>query len=93
MVTRLSASIIFFFQLFRVLSDVPGQSAGDLVDGLSKAEEEVSLSYCQSRNKNNMISHTSIVVFGHTMGLKCNDFSYIFHILRFYSCQKEISLS
>ena len=44
MVTRLSAAIIFFFQFFvmvRVLSDVPAQSAGDLVDGLSKAEEEV----------------------------------------------------
>ena len=45
MVTRSFAAIIFiFFKLFlivRVLSDVPGQSAGDLVDGLSKAEEEV----------------------------------------------------
>ena len=88
MVTRLSASIIFFFQLFRVLSDVPAQSAGDLVDGLSKAEEEV-FSYCQSRNKKNLISHTSIVIFGHTMGLKCNDFSYIFLILRFYSHDNE----
>ena len=27
----------------RVLSDVPGQSAGDLVDGLTKVEEEVAL--------------------------------------------------
>ena len=31
------------FLVLRVLSDVPGQSAGDLVDGLTKAEEEVSL--------------------------------------------------
>ena len=30
------------FLVLRVLSDVPGQSAGDLVDGLTKAEEEVS---------------------------------------------------
>ena len=42
MVTRLSAAIIFqFIFIIRVLSDVPGQSAGDLVDGLNKAEEEV----------------------------------------------------
>ena len=29
------------FLVSRVLSDVPAQSAGDLVDGLSKTEEEV----------------------------------------------------
>ena len=60
MVTRLSAAIIFTFQFFfitRVLSDVPGQSAGDLVDGLSKVEEEV-FSNCQSQNKRNMTLHT-----------------------------------
>ena len=49
MVTRLSlvrVVTIFtnhVFLVLRVLSDVPGQSAGDLVDGLTKAEEEVSL--------------------------------------------------
>ena len=41
MVTRLAAPIFQFFFIIRVLSDVPAQSAGDLVDGLSKAEEEV----------------------------------------------------
>ena len=41
MVTRLAAPIFQFFFIVRVLSDVPAQSAGDLVDGLSKAEEEV----------------------------------------------------
>ena len=48
MVTRLSlvrvvaTFTIHVFLVLRVLSDVPGQSAGDLVDGLTKAEEEVS---------------------------------------------------
>ena len=90
MVTRLSPAIKFiFFQLIfivRVLSDVPGQSAGDLVDGLSKAEEEV-FSHCQSRKEKNITSHTGIVVFGHTMGLKllmCL-FLFDFLILRFCS--------
>ena len=46
MVTRLSLVRVVatnhVFLVLRVLSDVPGQSAGDLVDGLTKAEEEVS---------------------------------------------------
>ena len=45
MVTRLSLVRVVatnhVFLVLRVLSDVPGQSAGDLVDGLTKAEEEV----------------------------------------------------
>ena len=51
MVTRLAAPIFQFFFIVRVLSDVPAQSAGDLVDGLSKAEEEVNLLFAKVGRK------------------------------------------